>query len=114
MKTFEEKKDAALEELQQYSSNESNPLASKNFQLGISEISTAELHLAMQTENNIIFTTSLHEIDRELDLRVDKSRDTEEDLQEIYGKLPEFLKRGSFFVEDFSRVASDTLSPDRS
>ncbi|KAI1005402.1 hypothetical protein K3495_g2819 [Podosphaera aphanis] len=72
---------------------ESNPSASKNLQLIISEITTAEFHLAMQSENNTIFTISLHEINRDLDLRVDQSKDIEENLQGIHSKLPEFLKK---------------------
>ena len=79
----------------------------------IKEINTAELHLDLRNDENLLITTSVNEIDRELVNGNIPVSDSENELKEIYDKLPDFLKETDYFIEDFSRAASDTLPPHR-
>jgi hypothetical protein len=74
----------------------------------IFEISAAAFHLNIRRPDNELFSTSVFEIDRELQARV--LRDTDEDWAEILAKLPANYRP---YMEDFSKAASDTLPPRR-
>jgi hypothetical protein len=82
--------------------------AAKLLSLDICEISAPAFHLNLQRTTNHLFSTSICEIDRELEDRTSNMDD--EELQELYAKLPKYLLG---VIDNFSKAASDTLPPRR-
>jgi hypothetical protein len=80
--------------------------------LDIFEISAAAFYLNVRRKDNELFSTSIYEIDHELQGR--KTREveiTDEERTEILSRLPESYRP---YLEDFSKAASDILPPSQS
>jgi hypothetical protein len=76
--------------------------------LDIFEISAATFYLNVRRKDNELFSTSIYEIDREIQAR--EAKDTDEDWAEIVAKLPDSYRP---YIMDFSKAASDILPPPR-
>jgi hypothetical protein len=76
--------------------------------LDICEISAAAFYLNTRRKDNELFSTSIYEVDREIQAR--EAKDTDEDWAEIVAKLPDSYRP---YIMDFSKAASDILPPPR-
>ena len=75
------------------------------------EISAAAFHFNLQQKENTFFTTSIHEIDQELEARSLDAEDNPANQAEVRQKLPRAYQA---FQDVFSEAASNQLPPQRS
>jgi len=88
----------------------SNPISDPLLTLDIAEISGPAFHLNLRRKQNIVFSTSLYKIDKELEERT-PAEDTPTNLEELRNRLPDLYKG---WEDYFSQTASDQLPPRRS
>lgn len=90
-----------------------NQLTHNSGKIDILETSASKFHLELREESNVLFSTNLDEINKELDMYSKTHGGDEENLQEFYDNVPNFLQKDDLFVKQLSRRAPDTLPPRR-